>query len=105
MSDWLKLTPNLYRNNFGSPVASARRRSGRLPSWWEFVEWLLQQEDPAALDPHYRPAHLQCGLCSSLLYTHILTYENFHHGAPAPPASLALNSLQNRNCSFRRSAL
>ena len=33
------------KNNFGSPVGPVEARRAELPSWWEFVQWILASAD------------------------------------------------------------
>lgn len=43
-------------NNFGSPVKVENRTSGDLPSWWEFVRWIIDQDQTKHdMDEHWRP--------------------------------------------------
>ena len=44
------------KNNFGSPVPVQARRP-ELPTWWEFVQWILDSADEklVVLDEHWIP--------------------------------------------------
>ena len=42
-------------NNYGAPVHVEGRRE-ELPSWWEFVQWIIDTADSGRdLDEHWRP--------------------------------------------------
>ena len=43
-------------NNFGSPVP-VKARLAELPTWWEFVQWLLDsaENNLQVLDEHWSP--------------------------------------------------
>jgi len=62
-------------NNFGSPLPiSSGWRSSSLPSWWEFVQYILHTQ-PTRYDEHWKPFSIYCAVCS-FPYTHILHFEN-----------------------------
>eukprot|EP00092_Neocalanus_flemingeri_P032094 GFUD01034882.1.p1 GENE.GFUD01034882.1~~GFUD01034882.1.p1 ORF type:complete len:436 (-),score=99.92 GFUD01034882.1:116-1423(-) len=73
----LRFGPDYFskENNFGSPIpllSSWRSRS--LPSWWEFVQYILHTS-PSSYDEHWKPASLYCSVCS-FPYNYILHFEN-----------------------------
>lgn len=62
-------------NNFGSPFPiSSGWRTNQLPSWWEFVQYLLSTA-PTRYDEHWKPTSIYCAVCS-FKFTHILHFEN-----------------------------
>lgn len=63
------------KNNFGAPLPVMRSwRSSSLPSWWEFVQYVLHLS-PSRYDEHWKPASLYCSVCS-FHYNYILHFEN-----------------------------
>ena len=65
-------------NNFGAPfpVEKKHQRTKDLPSWWEFVQWILDSSDhPERFDEHWRPASDFCSVCA-IPYNYILHFEN-----------------------------
>jgi len=65
-------------NNFGAPLPVARSwRSADMPSWWEFVQYLLNTS-PSSYDEHWKPASMYCGVCS-FPYNRILHFENIEN--------------------------
>eukprot|EP00092_Neocalanus_flemingeri_P016665 GFUD01018028.1.p1 GENE.GFUD01018028.1~~GFUD01018028.1.p1 ORF type:complete len:470 (+),score=128.33 GFUD01018028.1:311-1720(+) len=63
------------KNYFGSPLPVMRTwRSESLPSWWEFVQYILHTS-PSSYDEHWKPASLYCSVCS-FPYNYILHFEN-----------------------------
>ena len=58
-------------NNFGAPFP-VEKRTKDLPSWWEFVQWILT---PERWDEHWRPASDFCSVCA-IPYNYILHFEN-----------------------------
>jgi len=72
-----RLGPQYFseKNNFGSPLpVSSGWRSKSLPSWWEFVQYLLHTS-PARYDEHWKPVSTYCAPCS-FSFTRILHFEN-----------------------------
>jgi len=64
------------KNNFGAPYPVNRSwRDIHYPSWWEFVQYLLQTT-PHSYDEHWRPASLYCSVCSGFEFNTILHFEN-----------------------------
>jgi len=62
------------KNNFGAPYPVTRTwRSDKMPSWWEFVQYLLSTP-PSSYDEHWIPVSKYCSPCS-LHYTRILHSE------------------------------
>ena len=45
-----------------------------MPSWWEFVQYILHTS-PSRYDEHWKPASLYCPVCS-FPYNYILHFEN-----------------------------
>jgi len=63
------------KNNFGAPIPVMRTwRSSSLPSWWEFVQYIIHTS-PINYDEHWKPASLYCSVCS-FPYNYILHFEN-----------------------------
>ena len=72
------ITKSDRRNNFGAPLPVARSwRSADMPSWWEFVQYLLNTS-PSSYDEHWKPASMYCGVCS-FPYNRILHFENIEN--------------------------
>jgi len=61
-------------NNYGSPFYVEKRYNERLPSWWEFIQHVLNT-NPSSFDEHYRPITLLCQTCQ-YDFNYILRYEN-----------------------------
>ena len=61
------------RNNTGAvyPV----QRSKEMPTWWEFVQYLLHKSRSYTFDMHWRPMYLFCTPCA-FSFNHILKFEN-----------------------------
>ncbi|XP_023335026.1 carbohydrate sulfotransferase 8 [Eurytemora carolleeae] len=65
----------LPENNFGSPLPVDKTwRSADLPSWWEFIQYILETS-PEHYDEHWRPMSMYCAACS-FSYNYILHFEN-----------------------------
>ena len=50
-------------------------RTSQMPTWWEFVQWVISFQSPHSFDPHWRPAYVFCTPCS-FNYNYILKFEN-----------------------------
>jgi len=62
------------KNNFGAPYPVSRTwRSDKMPSWWEFVQYLISTP-ASSYDEHWIPVSIYCSPCS-LQYTRILHSE------------------------------
>jgi len=63
-------------NNFGAPLLTQGERTSKLPSWWEFIQWILKNGDhPERFDVHWRPVSVFCSICV-VQYNYILHFEN-----------------------------
>ena len=63
-------------NNFGALYNLGGARTKELPSWWEFVQWILANGDhPERYDEHWKPMSLFCSVCT-VPYNFILHFEN-----------------------------
>jgi len=60
-------------SNSGAPYPALR--TSEMPTWWEFVQWVISFPDPENLDPHWRPAYVLCTPCTAR-YNYILKFEN-----------------------------
>lgn len=64
------------RNNFGAVEAhTTHGRVAELPSWWEFVQYLLSFPSTDRYDEHWRPVSLHCSPCN-FPFTHIIHFES-----------------------------
>ena len=51
-------------------------RRAELPSWWEFVQWILASADRKMFfDEHWRPVSDYCHLCL-IRYNYVIHFEN-----------------------------
>ena len=75
-------------NNFGAivPVPNDRRPDAKLPTFWEFVQYLLHPEIPVGMDEHWTPMYYYCSICQKsqlAVYNYILKFEELDVEQPA----------------------
>lgn len=68
------------KNNFGAPFHSKRRYNANLPTWWEFIQHVINTK-PEQYDEHYRPVYILCATCS-FSYNFIIKYEQINVEEP-----------------------
>ena len=75
-------------NNFGAllPVPGNRRPNAKLPSFWEFVQYLIRPEIPMGMDEHWSPVYYYCSVCEKsrlAALNYVLKFENLNNEQPA----------------------
>lgn len=68
-----------------------------MPIFWEFVQFILDQESKSHLDEHWTPAYYHCGVCD-IHYDAVIKFENLNTEEPLLERYLGI---QNQ-VSFRR---
>ena len=68
-------------NNFGALLAvpGNRRPDATLPSFWEFVKYILHSTLPVPMDEHWMPIYQYCSICEEhhrAMYNYILRFED-----------------------------
>ena len=74
-------------NNYGAliPVPDNRRQNSKLPSFWEFVQYLLHPEIPLGMDEHWSPIYHCCPICDNHnwpVFNYILKLESLEVEEP-----------------------
>ena len=66
-------------NNYGAllPVVGKLKRVPELPTFWEFVQDVLDT-NPEAMNEHWAPIHVFCSICM-IKYEVIIKFENLEH--------------------------
>ena len=64
-------------NNYGAivPIEKGRLRTANLPTFWEFVQWILRKHKSHA-NEHWCPIIDYCSVCS-MNYNYILKFEHY----------------------------
>lgn len=73
----MRFGPDFFseKSKYGAPYnISNGWRSAQLPSWWEFVQFILATH-PARYDEHWKPSTLYCSTCS-FPFNFILHFES-----------------------------
>ena len=74
-------------NNYGAliPVPDNRRSNSKLPSFWEFVQYLLHPKIPLGMDEHWAPIYHCCPICDNHnrpVFNYILKFETLEVEEP-----------------------
>lgn len=72
----LKFGPTFFsaQNNFGAPVPVKNRPSADLPTFWEFVKYVIETS-PSRMDEHWRPMENYCSVCT-ISYDNVILFEH-----------------------------
>ena len=74
-------------NNYGAliPVPDNRRPNSKLPTFWEFVQYLLHPKIPLGMDEHWAPIYHCCPICDNHkwpVFNYILKFETLEVEEP-----------------------
>jgi len=65
-----------FKNNYGAPlpVKDNKRTTGNLPTFWEFVQFVIDSKK-SAMDEHWKPTSYYCSMCM-LNYDYVIKFED-----------------------------